>query len=198
MKNMDSKQIPEPGPDFKAVIRLQSELRAESPRGIVLVSAAMIEEALQEIMLVRFVPNSSSSDTLFDGPMSPFGSFSAKIDGAYRIGLISQQFCRDLHIIRRIRNEVAHQPKGFTFEDAATKTRVHALSHSHGIYRRSPKWVEQRGTPSLQEQFLEAATWMLFYLAAERERVLTLSPHHPEFGYRASMDNESGLAPNVD
>lgn len=190
-------KTPEPGPDFDAVIRLQAELRAESPRGIVLVSAAMLEEALQELMLARLVPNSSSSDALFDGPMSPFGSFSAKIDGAYRLAIISHKFSRDLHIIRRIRNEVAHQPKGFTFDDSGTKARVTNLSHSHGIFRRSPTWVEQRGTLSVADQFLEAATWMLFYLAAERERVATFEPHPPEFGYRASMDHESGLAPDA-
>ncbi len=189
-------KIPEPGPDFDAVVRLRKELREESPRGIVLISAAMIEEALREMLLARLVPNSSSSDVLFDGPMSSFGSFSAKIDGAYRIGLISHQFCRDLHVIRRIRNEVAHQPKGFTFEETGTKARVTALSHSHGIYRRSPKWVEEQGKPSVQEQFLEAATWMLFYLAAERERIETIKPHRPEFGYSASMDHDSGLAPD--
>lgn len=187
----------EPGPDCDAVARLQSELSAESPRGIVLVSAAMLEEALRELMLARLVANSSASDTLFDGPMSPFGAFSAKIDGAHRLGLLSHQFCRDLHVIRRIRNEVAHQPKGFTFEEPATSARVNSLSQSHGIYNRSPNWVKKRGAASMQEQFLEAATWMLFYLAAERERVCTLQPHPPEFGYRASMDHESGLAPGA-
>lgn len=188
---------PEPGPDFNAVSRLQSELRGESPRGIVLVSAAMLEEALKEIMIGHLVPNSSATDTLFDGPSSPFGSFSAKIDGAYRLDLISHQFCRDLHIIRRIRNEVAHQPKGFTFDERNTKDRISALSQSHGIFIRSPKWVIENGQPSLQDQFLEAATWMLFFLAAERERVKVLQSRTAEFGYKATMDHESGLSPGM-
>ena len=106
---------PEPGPDFEAVFRLQAELKGESPRGIVLVSAAMLEEALRELLVAFLVPNASASDTLFDGPMAPFGSFSAKIDAAYRLGLVSDKFCRDLHVIRRIRNDVAHQPRGFAW-----------------------------------------------------------------------------------
>jgi DNA-binding MltR family transcriptional regulator len=188
---------PEPGPDFDAVRRLQAELRSESPRGIVLVSAAMLEEAVRELMLARLVPMSSGSDPLFDGPMSPFGSFSAKIDGAYRLGILSHQFCRDMHIIRRIRNEVAHEPKEFRFEDAGTSARVIALSQSHGIFARSPKWLREHASPSLKDQFLEAATWMLFYMTAERERLTTLQPHALEFGYLASMDDESGLAPDA-
>ena len=190
-------KIPEPGPDFDAVTRLQSELRGESPRGIVLVSSAMLEEALSELMLGFLAPNPSSSDSLFDGPTSPFGSFSAKIDGSFRLGLISHQFCRDLHLIRRIRNDVAHRPKGFTFEEPSAKARVLALTQSHGIFSRSPGWVEKRGEPSLQDQFLEVATWMMFFLAAERARVKGIQPRSLEFGYKASMDHESGLPPGA-
>lgn len=190
-------KTPEPGPDFDAVARLQSELRGESPRGIVLVSSALLEEALSELMLGFLLPNPSSSDSLFDGPTSPFGSFSSKIDGSFRLGLISHQFCRDLHLIRKIRNDVAHRPKGFTFEEPSAKARVLALTQSHGIFSRSPKWVEKRGEPSLQEQFLEAATWMIFFLAAERARVKGIHPRGLEFGYKASIDHESGLPPGA-
>ena len=181
-----------PGPDFDAVTRLQAELKAESPRGVALVSAAMLEEALRELLMAFLVPNASSSDTLLDGPNSPLGTFSAKIDGAYRLGLVSHSFCRDLHVIRRLRNDVAHQPKGFQFEDPAPKQRVLALSKSHGLFVRSPKWMERQGQLALQEQFVEAASWMLFFLAAERERIKPLAPRHQEFGYVSTLDGSSG------
>lgn len=182
-------EISAPGPDFDAVRRLQSELQSESPRGIVLVSAAMLEEALRELLLGFLVPNASSSDTLFDGPTAPFASFSAKIDAAYRLGLVSHTFARDLHVIRRIRNDVAHKPQGFKFEDPSPRERILALSHSHGLFARSPKLVAKIGQPSLQAQFLEAASWMLFFLAAERKRVSPLQARRVEFGYTASMDD---------
>ncbi|WP_394478609.1 hypothetical protein [Roseateles sp. LYH14W] len=125
------------------------------------------------------------------------GAFSAKIDAAYRFGLVSDKFCRDLHLIRRIRNDVAHKPQGFKFEDASARDRVLALSKSHGLFERSPKWVASTGQPSLQAQFLEAATWMLFFLSAERERAKSLKARPPEFGYFATMDEESGLPKNA-
>ena len=154
----------------------------------------MLEEGLRELLSGFLVPNPSSSDTLFDGPTSPFGSFSAKIDVAYRLSLVSDKFCRDLHIIRRIRNEVAHKPQGFTFEDQGTRERIAALSQSHGIYLRSPNWVVQQPGPlSLRDQFLEAASWMLFFLVAERERITPLAARHLEFGYVFSMDEPKGL-----
>ncbi|MFI8737896.1 hypothetical protein ACIGKM_18455 [Ectopseudomonas toyotomiensis] len=184
---------PEPGPDFEAVKRLERELKDESPRGVVLIAASMIEELLRELMLARLIPNPSSSDTLFDGPNSPFGSFSSKIDGAYRLGLISNKFCRDLHIIRKIRNDVAHQPQSFIFEDPSPKNRVESLTKSHGIFERSPNWVSTKGVPSLREQFLEASSWMLFYLAAEKSRIIGITERSLEFGYITTLDTTSGL-----
>lgn len=184
---------PEPGADFDAVLRLQTELKNESPRGVVLVATAMLEEALRELLSGFLVPNPTSSDTLFDGPNSPFGSLSAKIDAAYRLSIVSDKFCRDLHIIRRIRNEVAHKPQGFSFEDQGTRERIAALSQSHGIYLRSPDWLAQQPSPlSLRDQFLEAASWMLFFLVAERERITPLTARCLEFGYEFSMDEPRG------
>jgi hypothetical protein len=186
-------QTPSSGPDIDAVLRLQTELKDESPRGVVLISSAMLEEALRELIIAFLVPNTSSSDTLFNGPTSAFGSFSAKIDVAYRLGLISDKFCRDLHLIRRIRNDIAHNPESFSFESASAKERINALSQSHGIYARSPNWVKAQETISLKDQFLEAASWMLFYMAAEHERVSTLKAARTEFGYSFSMDESTGL-----
>lgn len=188
---------PPPGPDFDAVIRLQSELKDESARGVVLIATAMLEEALRELLLAFLVPNASAADTLLDGPNSPLGTLSAKIDAAYRFGLVSHSFCRDLHLIRRLRNEVAHQPKGFKFEDPGSEQRVVALSQSHGLFARSPKWVSEHGAPDLRGQFIEASSWMLFYLAAERERTRPRLPRSQEFGYLATLDHESGLPPDA-
>lgn len=190
-------EAPPPGPDFDAVMRLQSELKDESARGVVLIATAMLEEALRELLLAFLVPNASATDTLIDGPNSPMGTLSAKIDAAYRLGIVSHSFCRDLHLIRRLRNDVAHQPKGFKFEDPSPEQRVLAISKSHGLFARSPQWVSQHGQPDLRSQFIEASSWMLFYLAAERERVTPLRTRSQEFGYVATLDSESGLPPNA-
>jgi DNA-binding MltR family transcriptional regulator len=188
---------PPPGPDFDAVLRLQAELRDESSRGVVLVATAMLEEALRELLLAFLVPNASSTDTLLDGPNSALGTLSSKIDAAYRLGLVSDKFCRDLHLIRKLRNDVAHQAKSFKFEDPASEQRVRALTKSHGLLARSPQWVLKHGQLNLQDQFVEAASWMLFFLAAERERIEPLHVRTKEFGYLASLDHESGLPPGV-
>lgn len=178
-------------PDLDAIDRLEQELKTESDRGAVLIAGAMLEEALRNLLLTHLVPAASSTDTLLDGPNSPFGTYAAKIDGAFRLGLISPKFARDLHIIRRLRNDVAHAPKGFSFSDPHARERVMQLCKSHGIYERSPRWVASSKTaPNSRDQFSETSSWMLFFLTGELARVVTLTTPEPEFGYTMSMDDE--------
>lgn len=191
---MTPEEISQPGPDFEAVLRLYKELDKESDRGAVLVAGAMLEEALEGLLVTHLVANPTASDPLFDGPNAPLQSFSAKIDIAYRLGLYSDRSCRDLHVIRRIRNDVAHRAAGCSFQDTSIGDRVRALTASHGIFERSPKWVEKEGPPNIRAQFIEAASWMLFYLIAERARTKHLSAKHLEFGYIVTMDEESPKA----
>jgi DNA-binding MltR family transcriptional regulator len=179
-----------PGPDFDAVQRLYRELDKESDRGAVLVASAMIDDGLGDLILTHLVPNPTSSDSLFDGPNAPFQAFSAKIDAGYRLGIISDRFCRDLHLIRKIRNDVAHRAGQCDFNDSSIVDRVKALCASHGILVRSPKWAAKRGATNTRAQFIESASWMLFYIHARRMRVPNLSASRPEFGYSLCMDDE--------
>lgn len=182
--------VSEPGPDFDAVLNLQRELEAESDRGAALVASAMLEEELRGLLDAFLVASTASPDSLFDGANAPLSSFSAKIDVAFRLGKISNQLCRDLHLVRRIRNDVAHRPSGCTFEDPSLRDRVLELTKSHGLYERSPKWAARVGAPSIRMQFAETASWMIFFLAAERERTGRLPTRNREFAYRMSMDHE--------
>jgi DNA-binding MltR family transcriptional regulator len=49
-----------------------------------------------------------------DGPISPF---SARIELIYRLGLIHPITHKELHLIRRIRNEFAHKKAGLNFQN---------------------------------------------------------------------------------
>ena len=81
------------------------QLRIESERGSAIVGAAFIDEALEEILKAILIVSAEKDDELFNGSHPPLGSFSAKTDVAYRIGLISPKFRKSLHIIRNIRIE---------------------------------------------------------------------------------------------
>ena len=169
--------------------RLAEEMDSESERGAILVAAAMLENALVDLLQSYLVPKPLSSDSLFDGAAAPLASFSARIDLAYRIGLISDGFARDLHIIRRIRNDFAHRPSSCTLNEESALARITELDRSHGIFERSPKFFALGQPPSPRKRFLQAASWMLYLLEAERVRIQRIEPGAVEFGYALSYDN---------
>src|SRR5688572_7702181 len=83
-------------------------VKGESDRAAVIISAAMLEDALETMLRSRLVPVAAQSDSLFDGAYAPISTFSAKIDVAFRFGLISGLFAKSLHLVRRVRNDFAH------------------------------------------------------------------------------------------
>src|SRR6267143_6200243 len=163
----------------EAVRRLLEEMAGESDRGAVLVSVAMLSEALHHLLKIRLTPNPSTEDAFLDGHNSPLGSFSSRIDLAYRIGSVSEKFARDLHLIRRIRNDFAHRAANCALTDPAVRDRIQELNRSHGLFERSPEILPE----SLRTQYLEAAAWMLYFLRAEAARCAPFVRRHPEFGY---------------
>ena len=129
---------------------LNAELDGTSDRSCVITAASIIDHLLLELMRARLVLNSSSTDTLFDGPNAPFGTFSARTDAAYRVGLISSQLARDLHLIRRMRNDLAHSIIARTFADPGVSDQVLHLIRSLKVkercaYMLSPPYEGTRG-----------------------------------------------------
>lgn len=107
-----------------------SEFSKESDRAAVILSAAMLDNALASLLKTNLAPINSSNDTLFDGANAPLSDFSSRIDMTNRLGLISNRFCRDLHLIRKIRNGFAHNIEGCSFEQSDVKSRILELVKS--------------------------------------------------------------------
>lgn len=108
----------------KTATQLQLSLRKESERGSAIVCAALLDESLQEILKANLVALSKKKDELFDVGAAPFESFAAKIDVAYRIGLISRDEKLSFHLIRKIRNDFAHTSEDINFESIVVKNRI--------------------------------------------------------------------------
>lgn len=85
-----------------------SVLNAESPRGAVLTAAAILDSLLEGLLRAYLAPNPGSKK-LLDGFNAPFGTFSSKIAAAHALGLIPSTDFHDLELIRKIRNEFAHE-----------------------------------------------------------------------------------------
>jgi DNA-binding MltR family transcriptional regulator len=84
-----------------------STLDLDSERAIGIVIGSMIENRLQRAMLAKFHRSKQIEERLLQAS-GPLGSFSAKIDLACLIGLISTEAHHDLMVLKDIRNRFAH------------------------------------------------------------------------------------------
>lgn len=80
---------------------------SETDRGRALVAASLIEEMLNEL-LRGFLLNNSASKKLIDQSNGPLATFAAKSCASRALGLISHEEFSDIELVRRIRNDFAH------------------------------------------------------------------------------------------
>jgi mannitol operon repressor len=101
-------------PEIKALGQFLLEFNKESDRGSALVAAAMLDERLKEI-LTAFLVESKTSTELVSGFNAPLGTFSARANAAFALGLIQENEFKEINLIRSIRNKFGHdwQPKSF-------------------------------------------------------------------------------------
>lgn len=162
----------------------REEFEKESERACVILATAMLDQALETILRAGLVPISSPKDELLEVSYAPIGTFSARIDLAHRIGLISTKFCRDLHIIRAIRNDFAHDIRGCTFDNDSVRNRVLALVRSSGVVERCPK-IRQTFMGGARGDFQMTVSWMLYHLWSLASRVQSIELAPLEWGYFA-------------
>ncbi|MER9652158.1 MltR family transcriptional regulator [Mesorhizobium sp. M0152] len=94
--------------------RLMQLLQDEDERGLVLTSSAFAEDLLGRLIRAFLVDVKATGD-LLDGFNAPLGTLSARIKGAFALGLLSPEQFADLEHLRKIRNEFAHAWEGCSF-----------------------------------------------------------------------------------
>lgn len=102
-------------------------LSSESDRGAALMAAAFLDDELGKAIGERVVEDKKSIEILL-GTNGSAGSFSTRINLAYLLGIISKCCRTDLNIIRKIRNEFAHNPSEISLSDTPLKNRIESLS----------------------------------------------------------------------
>lgn len=100
--------------DIKYFSEFLREFQKETDRGAALVGAALIDSRIERILLSHLANDGIAQD-LLNGGNAPLGSFSSRLKLAYGLGLITELEYKECDIIRRIRNEFAHQVHGLTF-----------------------------------------------------------------------------------
>jgi hypothetical protein len=104
-----------PDPSQRPIVE---ELEQQTDRGAAIIGAAFVESLLRQSLESRMRARTSlerrTANRLF-GTMGPLSSFSAKIDLGVLLGLYPEEVRGDLHRVREVRNEFAHQqqPRDF-------------------------------------------------------------------------------------
>lgn len=105
----------------------RKQLKIENDRGSVIICAVILEDILKKMLESRLIPSLEKDDELFDSGYAPFNIFSAKIDLAYRVGLIRSHVRSSLHLIRKTRNDFAHSKLTNGFNEDSVRSRIHEL-----------------------------------------------------------------------
>jgi len=113
------------GPEAAEVFsRYHTLISEESDRGAVIVAASILDESLGEILKAFLLQPAANNDGLLDGAYAPLGSFSAKIELSFRLGIISKSIRRQLMLFKSIRNDVAHRLSVASLEDETCRSRM--------------------------------------------------------------------------
>lgn len=102
------------------------EIFKQSDRAVAIVSGSVLETILQ-LMLKKFLISDKHLEKLLFNGFAPLSTFRAKIDTAFYLGLLNEQEHHDLKIIKRIRNEFAHNIGAINFKSHKIADRCNEL-----------------------------------------------------------------------
>lgn len=104
----------------------EKEFQGESDRAAVILASAKLDQLLHLALTKKLLACPNAQDDLLrtDGPI---GSFSSRIILAHRLGLIDDDFAKTLHLLRKIRNDFAHESVGAKLISGSHADRVRAL-----------------------------------------------------------------------
>lgn len=94
---------------------LLESLHEHDDRSLVLTLGAFAEDSLERLLLV-YLREPKQAKELVNGFNAPLGTFSARIKAAFVFGLIRNDVYRTLELLRRIRNEFAHNWSGVSLD----------------------------------------------------------------------------------
>lgn len=125
---------------FDEVMEFRRSLNPETDRGCALMAAAYLDSEIDRTLRLYVVANIKIADEFF-GQGKPAGTFSSRIDLAFLLGLITSNGRRDLHLIRKIRNDFGHVHRPLIFDNPAIASRCRELMHHFRDNSEAPRSI---------------------------------------------------------
>jgi DNA-binding MltR family transcriptional regulator len=120
----------EEGTDNERATVVARTLMKESDRGCAIFGAAILHDDLERLFRAFFRNDEESIkhviNPLFQG-FAPLATFSSRIQLAYAMGLISKDLKYRLDIVRRLRNDFAHESGPIDFDDVRCRDKLRIL-----------------------------------------------------------------------
>lgn len=114
---------------IKAFDEFVNQFKSESDRSAVILVTAKIDYSLFQLISCFLIPSTTKKDELLDPDENgALSSFSARISLCYRLGLIDSEFAKALHLVRKIRNEFAHEVNDAKLDVSPHKERIRELT----------------------------------------------------------------------
>jgi DNA-binding MltR family transcriptional regulator len=185
-------------PDLTSAARARpyiAQLALQSDRACGIVAGAILEALLERILRRRFVRGTDEDLFVTYGPLS---SFAAKINAAAAMGLITKAEQRELHCIRRIRNDFAHDLDRAAFTSEPTKTHVRQLSLTRSrltALATSPR-VDFESAVMVLVGFLNGRTQRTRRIKTPRDHAQHLIDMHSQTKRSGTVASHLGEPPN--
>jgi DNA-binding MltR family transcriptional regulator len=139
----------------------EQTIRTESIRAKAILSACYMDELLNQLLTIVLKPNIDKTDPLLDGANAPLGTFSSKIELAFRMGAISNDDKKSLHLVRKIRNRFAHELSECTFEDNQILNWNQEL---HNLNDRATLERRRSFSPGPIGDFEKSVSWLIYWI----------------------------------
>jgi len=131
----------QPNAVLELMLKLTNEFQCESDRAAAVLAAAYLDHLLGELIAATMaVEPAEVEELLYQKGNGPLGTFSARTNTAYCLGLFSKDETRDLHLIRKIRNDFAHKLVDMSFASQEIANRCRELKGARiGGHPSSPR-----------------------------------------------------------
>lgn len=113
---------------FQGMLKFQLALRDETDRGCALMAASFLDNRIKQLIERQLISDKCTDELL--SPSGPIGTFSNRINIAFSMALIPSAMRRDLHILRKIRNDFAHESIPISFETDHIKNKCYELQYA--------------------------------------------------------------------
>lgn len=111
---------------LRDIFGLTASLTKESERASVIIAGARLDVDLERLIKHVLQKHPGGTDPLFDSDRA-LGTFSAKIALSYRLGIVDGDFEHALQLVRKIRNDFAHQLEEESLSSQRQKPRLAEL-----------------------------------------------------------------------